>query len=133
MRVLKAATFYFLIVFGAGFLLGLVRVHWLVPRLGTRTAELLEMPVMLAVILLAARRLARTEPWLDRRDRLLAGGTALALLVGAELALAALLRGAAPVAYVAARDPVSSGAYLACLLVFALAPAAWPIDRGARA
>lgn len=42
MRVLKAAATYFGWVFGAGFLLGTIRVLWVVPRFGTRTAELLE-------------------------------------------------------------------------------------------
>jgi hypothetical protein len=42
-------------VFGAGFLLGCIRVPLLVPRLGVRTSELLEMPIQLVVIVFAAR------------------------------------------------------------------------------
>ena len=34
MRVIAAAAFYFLIIFGIGFLLGPLRVFWLEPRLG---------------------------------------------------------------------------------------------------
>ena len=59
MKVLKAGISYFALVFGAGFVLGPIRLLWLVPRVGTRTAELLEMPVMLAVIIVAARWLVR--------------------------------------------------------------------------
>lgn len=55
----KAALGYFLIVFGAGFALALVRIPGLVPLLGVRWAELAEMPVMLAVIAWAAHRLVR--------------------------------------------------------------------------
>jgi len=55
MAILKPALAYFLIVFGAGFVLGVFRTLVLVPRLGDRMAELLEMPVMLAVVFFAAR------------------------------------------------------------------------------
>jgi len=51
----NAGALYFALVFGAGFVLGTVRTLWVVPRLGTRTAELMEMPIMLAVTILAAR------------------------------------------------------------------------------
>jgi hypothetical protein len=55
----KAALVYFILVFGAGFALGLIRVPLLVPRLGERYAELLEMPFMLIAIGLAARFVVR--------------------------------------------------------------------------
>ena len=55
MRLLKAAAFYFALVFGAGFVLGMVRVLGVAPRLGTRAAELIEAPLMLAATVLAAR------------------------------------------------------------------------------
>jgi hypothetical protein len=54
MRILKAALLYFAIVFGVGFVLGTIRTLWLVPRLGARAAELLEMPVMLVVIVVGS-------------------------------------------------------------------------------
>jgi hypothetical protein len=38
MEILKAGTLYFALVFGAGFLLGAIRVPLLVPRFGERTA-----------------------------------------------------------------------------------------------
>ena len=49
------ATIEFALVFGAGFLVGVVRVGWLAPEIGERPAELLELPLMLAVAWLAAR------------------------------------------------------------------------------
>ena len=55
MQILKAGALYFSLVFGVGFVLGAVRTLWIVPRLGTRKAELMEMPIMLFVIILAAR------------------------------------------------------------------------------
>ena len=41
---LKAARLYFILVFGAGFMLGTLRVIWLVPRVGERAAERMECP-----------------------------------------------------------------------------------------
>ena len=54
-RTIKAGMTYFALVFGAGFVLGSIRVPFLVPRLGERAAELIEMPFMFVVILVSAR------------------------------------------------------------------------------
>ena len=43
-KTLRAALVYFALVFGVGFLLGLIRVPFVVPRIGERYAELAEMP-----------------------------------------------------------------------------------------
>src|SRR5207244_11583514 len=59
MQILKAGVLYFAFVFGVGFILGPIRVLGVAPRLGTRMAELLETPVMLVVIILAARWIVR--------------------------------------------------------------------------
>ena len=55
MRILKAGGLYFALVFAAGFALGTIRVLWVVPALGARTAELMEMPFMLVVTVVVAR------------------------------------------------------------------------------
>ncbi len=54
MRTLKAGVLSFAIVFGAGFVLGPIRIVWVVPRLGARIAELLEAPIMLVITIVAA-------------------------------------------------------------------------------
>jgi hypothetical protein len=59
LNILKAAVVYFALVFGAGFVLGPIRILFIVPRFGVRLAELMEFPVMLVVIVLAARWLVR--------------------------------------------------------------------------
>ena len=59
MRILKAGVLYFAIVFGAGFVLGPIRILWVVPRFGTRMAELIETPIMLVVTIIAARWVVR--------------------------------------------------------------------------
>jgi hypothetical protein len=54
LEILKAATIYFAIVFGFGFVFGTIRVFSIVPRFGERVAELIEMPFMLIAIVLGA-------------------------------------------------------------------------------
>jgi len=122
-NVLRAAFLYFLLVFGAGFVLGPVRILWAVPRFGTRAAELMELPIMLVVTVAAAR-------WVVRRlgvpatvpSRLAMGGTALALLLAAEFALVLPLRRLSFDEYLASRDPVSGTAYYVMLGLVAIAP-----------
>lgn len=121
-RILKFGLGYFLIVFGFGFLFGTFRVLVLVPAVGERVAELLEMPLMLVVIVFAARWVVRAFPHAAKKLLLATGLLALALLAAAELTLAFALSGLSPLAYAASRDPVAGSAYLASLLVFALAP-----------
>ena len=119
----KSGILYFVIVFGAGFALGPIRLLWAVPHFGARTAELMEMPVMLVVVIVAARSIVRrlaVSPALA--CRLGMGGIALALLVGTELALALPLRGLSPREYLARQDPVSGAVYLAMLGAFAIMP-----------
>jgi hypothetical protein len=119
----KAGARYFGMVFAAGFLLGTIRVLWLVPRIGARAAELMEMPIMLLVILLAARDMVRRlPPPRGDRSRLGAGLLALGLLLVAELTLVLALRGLTLPEYLAGRDPVSGTVYAALLGVFALMP-----------
>ena len=125
-RVIGAGFAYFAMVFGAGFLLALVRIPFVVPRLGVRTAELLEAPVMLLVIAVASRWLVRRHPDMGRAARMLAGLLALVLLVLAELAVAWSQGMHSLADIVATRDPVSGSVYVGSMLVFAIAPACWP-------
>ena len=124
MNRLKASLLYFAIVLGTGFCLGVFRVPLLVPRLGERYAELLEMPVMLAVIVFAARYVVRRFALPATVGvRLQVGMAALVLSVSAELVMAALLQSQSIAQYIASRDPVSGSVYLLLLLVFGLMPA----------
>jgi hypothetical protein len=120
----KAAASYFALVLGTGFVLGSIRVPFLVPRLGERYAELLEMPFMFVAILMAARFVVRRFDLPARLTvRLGVGFAALALTVVAELLLATVLQDRSIMDYIASRDPVSGSVYVAMLLVFALMPA----------
>jgi hypothetical protein len=119
--MLRAALRYFMIVFGAGFALGTVRVFLLAPRLGIRTAELLEMPLMVAISFVAARRTTRRYGISGARASLGMGSIALLLLIAAEVGMV-WLGGATLADYIASRDPVSGTAYLAALILFGLMP-----------
>jgi len=123
MKVLKAGILYFALVFGAGFVLGPIRILWVVPQVGMRMAELLEMPIMLVVIIASARWLVT---WLavppTRPSRLAMGFIALGLLLTAELAFVGPIQGYSITEYIATRDPVSGTVFCVMLGVFALMP-----------
>ena len=123
MQVIEAAITYFALVFGLGFLLGSIRVPFIVPRFGTRKSELLEMPFMLVGILLAARFIVKQFALPDTiLDYLSVGVLALSLVLIAELLLVVVLQGGTIRQYIDSRDPVSGSAYLILLLIFAIMP-----------
>lgn len=122
LRTLKLALLYFALVFGAGFLLGPLRVLFVVPRVGERAAELLEMPLMIAVIWFAARLVARRADDLPAAGRLRVGVAAVMLVLLADTMVGVYLRGLSVVQVLVERDPVSGTAFYASLAFCALAP-----------
>lgn len=123
MRIIRQAWLYFLIVFGAGFVFGVIRTLIFVPMIGVRWAELLEMPLMLGVIVLAALRLFRRNS--DQRsivELLSIGGIALILLLAMEFGLAFAFQEKSISQYVFDRDPVSGIAYLIILGLYTIMP-----------
>ena len=123
-----AALEYVARVFGAGFVLGAMRELWVKPLVGVRSAELMELPLMLVVVVLAARAVDRR--WLaasGARTRAVVGLSALALLLTAEVGLGVFLRGLSAWDALLAKDPVSGTAYYVSLLIFALMP--WYLGR----
>jgi hypothetical protein len=126
---LRLAAAYAAAVFGAGFMLGTVRVLVVVPRIGARAAVLLELPLMVGASYLAAG-------WVNRRldhgasvgERLAVGVVALVLLLAAEVATGVALRGISVRDALLNPDPVSGSMYYLSLLLFA----AFPAVRGAR-
>ena len=121
-RGIVRGVVYFALVFGIGFLLGIVRVLVLVPRLGERWAELVEAPLMLVAIVLSARFVVRTFPAPHRTGYLISGGIALLLLILAEVFVALGMRGVSISQYFAERDPVAGSVYVLMLIVFAGMP-----------
>ncbi len=123
MQILQTAILYFLLVFGAGFVMGTGRVLFLIPLLGERTAELLEMPLMLIVTVVVAHWIVRHR-LADRRPSttLSVGFIALGILLIAELAVGVWVRGMSAAEVFLNRDPISGTAYYAALLLFAVMP-----------
>ena len=122
-RIVKAAGLYFVLVFGAGFVLGTIRVLWLVPALGTRTAELVEMPVMLAIVILSARWVTQyvqvtptASSWLGM------GGMALAMVLALDFTVILWIRGLSFRQYVEMFDPIAGTTYFMMLEIFAVMP-----------
>lgn len=128
MKAALAGLVYFLLVFAAGFALGMVRVPLVVPMFGVRWAELLEMPIMLLAIVLSCRWLLKRFSIVDVTPALACGLVALVLLVLAELIVAMTLTQLSPADYLASRDPVSGSAYMLMLVVFAAMPL-WMVLR----
>ncbi len=121
MPILKAGVLYFVVVFGVGFVLGTVHTLWVVPRFGTRMAELMETPIMLVVTIVVARWIVHLLPSVPS-SRLGMGFVALGLMLVAEFGFVLWLRGLSIREYLATRDPVSGTVYYLMLGVFAIMP-----------
>jgi hypothetical protein len=122
-QIAKAGSLYFMLVFAAGFVLGTIRTLWVVPKLGVRTAELIEAPLMFGLSILAARwvvrRLQFRPDWLPR---LAFGCVALGLMLLVEFTFVLWIRGITIQEYFATRDPISGGGYFLTLAAFAVMP-----------
>jgi len=119
----KAGVLYFMLVFSAGFVLGTIRTLWVVPKLGVRTAELIEAPLMFGLSILAARwvvRRLRLPP--DYSKRLAFGCVALGLMLLVEFTFVLWIRGLTIREYIATRDPISGAVYVLTLGAFAVIP-----------
>jgi hypothetical protein len=122
-KTIQAGLVYFVIVLGTGFVLGVFRVPFLVPRLGERWAELAEMPIMATVVFIAAGYILRRFPEIRHPGRsLMAGVLAFVLSVAAELGLAIVLQDRTLAEFLSSRDKVSGSVYIALLLIFAVMP-----------
>ncbi len=119
----RAGALYFLVLFACGIVLGTIRTLILAPVVGPMAAVTLELPVMLGLSWIVAGRLTRGRPALAGAGaRLVMGGVALILLLGAEFALAGMVFGQAPAAYLAALATPHGALGLAGQLGFGLIP-----------
>lgn len=94
MRQLAAAGLYFALVYAAGFVLGSLRELVVVPILGRVGGVLVEAPLMIVAMVLAARFVVRrlaVPP--DMASRAAVGLVAFGLLMIAEAAMSGILRG----------------------------------------
>ena len=121
--ILLCSFSYFALVFLAGFVLGFIRVLLLVPEIGERYAELLEMPLMLLAIYLSAKLIVIRFATLPRDSAyLVVGVLALLLLLVIEFTLVMELREISLAEYIASRDPISGTTYVVSLFIYMLMP-----------
>jgi predicted membrane-bound spermidine synthase len=122
-KTFKYALIYFAMVFAVGFVLGAIRVLYVVPLMGEDQAELLEAPLMVLVCYLSARYLVGlVGEELTVGHMLQIGLLALGLLLAIECTLVLTLRGMSVAEYVAAKQNLAGLAYLISLVLFALFP-----------
>jgi hypothetical protein len=119
-QTVKAGVLYFMLV--------LCRICFghdphalVVPKLGVRTAELIEAPLMFGLSILAARWVARRLRFPpDYLRRLASGCVALGLMLLVEFTFVLWIRGLTIREYFATRDPISGTVYFLTLGVFAI-------------
>jgi hypothetical protein len=120
--ILKPALAYFAVVFAAAFAFGALRVTLIAPQIGALAAVALEVPLILGLSWLVARRVLRRWP-MSQGKALAMGGLAFVVLMLAEFALAYLLSDQTPRAYAATFTEAPGALGLAGQVGFALIPA----------
>jgi hypothetical protein len=122
-RLIAASVLYFAIVFGAGFVLGPIRVFWLEPRWGKLIAVLCETPFLLVVMMLAARWVpAKTGLAGDYGSLAVTGVGALVLQQLADFVVGTMLRGLTAAEIIRNFAMPAGGIYAILLLLFAAMP-----------
>jgi hypothetical protein len=127
--IARAAIAYWAMVFALGFVLGIVRVVWLAPRVGLIPATVIELPVMLMASWLASGWLVRRFAITDSGAALATGGLAFALLMVAECVLAVAMMGQTPAQWLADLRQPHALLGLAGQVIFAAMPW-WRAQRG---
>jgi hypothetical protein len=127
--IIKAGLLYFAAVFAVAFLMGVLRVTVIAPRVGELGAVALEVPLILGLSWFVAGRLLQRWP-LDLPGRIAMGGFAFVVLMLAEFALATFLFGQTTADYLAAFAKPAGGLGLAGQIAFAVIPALRPQAKG---
>ena len=96
MRIASAAIAYWAVVFALGFVLGTIRVTWVIPLVGLLPATALELPIILAASWFAAGWLVRRFMIERPSEGLAVGALAFVIVMAAECALAAALTQQSP-------------------------------------
>jgi len=128
----RAALAYTGAVFATGFALGVLRALVVAPRTGEATAILIEVPLMLAASLVAARwAVTRWAVPARPGPRLAMGGLAFLLLMAAEIALSTFGFGRSLAAHFAHLVRPEALPGLAAQIAFAAMPALLILGRRA--
>ncbi|MDX1439456.1 MAG: hypothetical protein R3284_06090 [Rubricoccaceae bacterium] len=118
---------YFSVVFGVAVILGTMRVLWLVPQVGERTAELIESPLMLTVIYFSARFVTQRIKASRGVEYLYSGLLALVFVLAVEFSVVLGVEGISLREYFAERDAVAGVVYAVMLIIFAVMP--WLVGK----
>lgn len=123
--LLLTAALYFTLVFGTAFILGVIRELWLVPRWGATAGIAIEAPVLLIVMVAAARyalgwtNFLRWHLW----TRLAIGLFALALQQTGDVLVAVFLQGMSLSGYLLDFGTPRGAIYLFLLAALVVVPA----------
>ncbi len=115
----KAGGAYFAVVFACAFVLGVVRVTVVAPRLGPTAAVMLETPIVLTISWLACGRIGLG---LDLGARAVMGAAAFVLLMTVEFAMSILLFGQSAAAWLSALATTPGAIGLAGQMAFGVMP-----------
>lgn len=129
MRIASAAIAYWAMVFALGFVLGTIRVTWVIPLVGLLPATMIELPIILAASWFASGWLVRRFVIVRGSEALAIGALAFAILMAAECALAVTLMAQSPAQWLTGLAAPHALLGLAGQVVFALMP--WLIVRRA--
>lgn len=121
-RAIAAGLSAFALVFGAGFVLGTIRVLLIVPRVGETAAVVAELPVMLAISWWVTGWAIRRWQVPPGRDRVAMGVVAFAMLMAAELVLGLTLFNQPPGAWLASLMAMPGAIGLAAQIAFGIMP-----------
>lgn len=123
MLILKSGITYFLLVFAAGFLFGVLRTLLVVPLLGEIYAELVEIPFMVLLIYLFAKLIVEkfNVPYFFKQ-RLGMGVLALLFLLISEALLVNVFGDITLQEYIQKKNNISGLAYGFSLLLFMIFP-----------
>jgi hypothetical protein len=130
MRLGLAALVYWAVVFALGFVLGTVRVLWVIPLVGLLPATVMELPLILGGSWLASGWLVRRYVLEREGEALAVGALAFAILMVAECAIAVTLMEQSPAQWLTCLAAPHALLGLAGQVVFALMPW-WRVLRSA--
>lgn len=91
-KVLGTGVGYFVVVFATGAVLGVLRMTWLLPRIGAVPAVLVELPIILGACWLVSARIQYRWPLMPAAAAAM-GAVAFLLLMLSEAGLSVLLAG----------------------------------------
>jgi hypothetical protein len=118
----RAGWVYFGMIYALGFLLGAMREMWLTPRFGPFWPRMVELPLMLAASWVCAWWVVNRYGLEMRRDRLVMGLSAFALLMIGEALVGTLAMGRSLGQHLASSATLQGVIGLAAQCAFALFP-----------